>query len=176
LGFDLEELREHEWDAAFGNGGLGRLAACFLDSLASLGMPGFGYGIHYEYGLFKQEIDNGCQREKPDNWLADWTPWEIERDDEACIIPVYVRIEHARDRSGNYNPMWLDWKVIIGVPVDMPIVGYGGRTVNTLRLYRARSSNEFDMQIFNESDYFRAMEQKIASDTVSKVLYPTDTF
>lgn len=176
LGFDLEELREHEWDAALGNGGLGRLAACFLDSLASLGMPGFGYGIHYEYGLFKQEIDNGCQREKPDNWLADWTPWEIERDDEACIIPVYGRIEHARDRSGNYNPMWLDWKVIIGVPVDMPIVGYGGRTVNTLRLYRARSSNEFDMQIFNEGDYFRALEQKIASETVSKVLYPADTF
>ena len=98
LGFDLEELREHERDAALGNGGLGRLAACFLDSLASLGMPGFGYGINYEYGLFKQEIDNGYQRERPDNWLAEWTPWEIERADESCIVPVYGRIEHARDR------------------------------------------------------------------------------
>jgi glycogen phosphorylase len=176
LGFDLEELREEEWDAALGNGGLGRLAACFLDSLASLGMPGFGYGINYEYGLFKQEIDNGYQREKPDNWLAQWTPWQIERSDEACIVPVYGRIEHARDRSGGYNPMWLDWQVIIGVPLDMPIVGYGGRTVNYLRLYSARPSTEFDMQIFNEGDYFKAVAQKIASETVSKVLYPADTF
>ena len=176
LGFDLDELREHELDAPLGNGGLGRLAACFLDSLASLDMPGFGYGIHYEYGLFKQEIDNGFQREQPDGWLTEWTPWEIERDDEACIIPVYGRIEHASDRSGGYNPMWLDWKVIIGVPVDMPIVGYGGRTVNYLRLYSARSSNDFDMQIFNEGDYFRALEQKIESEKISKILYPSDTF
>ena len=116
LGLIFEELREGEWDAALGNGGLGRLAACFLDSLATLGMPGFGYGINYEYGLFKQEIDNGYQREKPDNWLAQWSPWQIERADEACIVPVYGRIEHERDRFGGYNPMWLDWKVIIGVP------------------------------------------------------------
>lgn len=176
LGFDLEEVREEERDAALGNGGLGRLAACFLDSLATLGMPGFGYGINYEYGLFKQEIDNGYQREKPDNWLAEWTPWEIERSEEACIIPVYGRIEHARDRLGNYNPMWLDWKVLIGVPFDMPIAGFGGKTVNYLRLYSARPSTEFDIQIFNEGDYFRAVEQKIASETVSKVLYPADTF
>jgi glycogen phosphorylase len=176
LGFDLEELREGEWDAALGNGGLGRLAACFLDSLATLGMPGFGYGINYEYGLFKQEIDNGYQREKPDNWLAQWSPWQIERADEACIVPVYGRIEHERDRLGGYNPMWLDWKVIIGVPMDMPIVGYGGKTVNYLRLYSARPSTEFDMQIFNDGDYFKAVEQKIASETVSKVLYPADSF
>ncbi len=176
LGFDLEELRDQEKDAALGNGGLGRLAACFLDSLATLDMPGFGYGINYEYGLFKQEIDNGYQREKPDSWLADWYPWKIERADETCIVPVYGRIEHARDRLGNYNPMWLEWKVIVGVPADMPIVGYGGRTVNYLRLYSARSSTDFDMQIFNEGDYFRALEQKISSETVSKVLYPADTF
>jgi len=175
LGFDLEELREHEWDAALGNGGLGRLAACFLDSLASLDMPGFGYGINYEFGLFKQEIDNGYQREKPDSWLAELMPWEIGRADEACIIPVYGRIEHDRDRLGNYNPMWLDWKVIVGVPVDMPIVGYGGRTVNYLRLYSARSSTEFDIHIFNEGDYFRALDQKIESEKISKILYPSDT-
>jgi starch phosphorylase len=134
---ELQEAEDSEADAALGNGGLGRLAACFLDSLATLDMPGYGYGINYEYGLFKQEIDDGYQKEKPDNWLAYGTPWEIERPDEACLVPVYGRIEHALDRSGQYNPMWMDWKVLIGVPHDMPIVGYGGRTVNFLRLYSA---------------------------------------
>jgi starch phosphorylase len=153
---------------------LGRLAACFLDSLATLGMPGYGYGINYEYGLFKQEIDNGYQREKPDNWLAEGTPWQIARPDEACLVPIYGRIEHGVDRRGGYNPMWMDWKVLIGVPYDMLIAGYGGRTVNRLRLYAARSSRDFDMQIFNDGDYFKAVEQKIASETISKALYPSD--
>ncbi len=174
LGADLEEVEESEADAALGNGGLGRLAACFLDSLATLGMPGYGYGINYEYGLFKQEIDNGYQREKPDNWLAQGTPWQIARPDEACLVPVYGRIEHGVDRQGGYNPMWMDWKVLIGIPYDMLIPGYGGRTVNFLRLYSARSSHDFDMQIFNDGDYFKAVEQKIASETISKVLYPSD--
>jgi starch phosphorylase len=176
MGYDLEETRQCESDAALGNGGLGRLAACFLDSLATLDMPGFGYGINYEYGLFKQEINNGYQKEKPDNWLAGGTPWQIERPDEACVIPLYGRIEHAIDRQGNYNPMWLDWHVLIGVPHDMPVAGYGGRTVNYLRLYSARASHEFDMKIFNEGDYLRAVEQKMASETISKVLYPSDSF
>jgi starch phosphorylase len=175
MGVDLDELEESEDDAALGNGGLGRLAACFLDSLATLGMPGYGVGINYEYGLFKQEMDNGYQREKPDNWLAHGTPWEIERPDEAHIIPVYGRVEHSVDRDGQYNPMWLDWRVLIGVPYDMPIVGYGGETVNFLRLYSARSSRDFDIQIFNAGDYFRAVEQKMASETVSRVLYPLDS-
>jgi glycogen phosphorylase len=175
LGLDPRDIEESERDAALGNGGLGRLAACFLESLATLDMPGYGYGINYEYGLFRQEIDNGYQTEKPDNWLESGTPWEIERLDDACVIPVYGRIEHAVDRRGNYNPMWMDWKVLIGVPRDMPIVGYGGRTVNILRLYAARSSRDFDMQIFNEGDYIRAVEQKMASETVSRVLYPSDS-
>jgi len=175
LGVDLAMVEESERDAALGNGGLGRLAACFLDSLATLDMPGYGYGIHYEYGLFQQEISNGYQQERPDSWLASGTPWEIERIDEACLIPVYGRIEHALDRDGQYNPMWLDWKILIGVPHDMPIVGYGGRTVNYLRLYSARASAEFDMQIFNAGDYIKAVEQKIASETITKVLYPSDT-
>ncbi|MCC7431784.1 glycogen/starch/alpha-glucan phosphorylase [bacterium] len=175
-GYDLEEIREIERDAALGNGGLGRLAACFLDSLASLDLAGFGYGINYEYGLFKQEIDNGYQKEKPDNWLAEKTPWEIERPNETCLIPVYGKIVHAQDLDGNYNPMWMDWKVIIGVPHDMPIVGYGGKTVNYLRLYSARSSEDFDMQIFNSGDYLKAVEQKMSSETISKVLYPSDNF
>jgi starch phosphorylase len=174
LGADLEAVEESEADPALGNGGLGRLAACFLDSLASLGMPGYGYGIRYEYGLFKQEIDNGYQREKPDNWLTQGTPWEIARPEEACLVPVYGRIEHTVDRKGAYNPMWMDWKLLIGIPYDMLIPGYGGQTVNFLRLYSARASRDFDMQIFNDGDYFKAVEQKIASETISKVLYPSD--
>ncbi len=174
MGVDLEEVLEGECEAALGNGGLGRLAACFLDSLATMSMPGYGYGINYEYGLFKQDIDNGYQKEKPDNWLTHGSPWQIDRPDEACIVPLYGRVEHGIDRSGQYNPMWMDWKIIIGVPHDMPIVGFGGQTVNVLRLYSARSSAEFDMQIFNEGDYLKAVEQQIASETISKVLYPSD--
>jgi glycogen phosphorylase len=175
LGVDLEEVRETEPDAALGNGGLGRLAACFLDSLATLGMPGFGYGINYEYGLFKQEIDNGYQKEKPDHWRAHGSPWLIERPDEACIIPVYGRIEHVPNGDEKYHPAWTDWKVMIGVPADMPIVGYGGRTINYLRLYSAVSDEEFDMQIFNQGDYIKAVEANVAAERVSKVLYPSDS-
>ncbi|MBN1824826.1 MAG: glycogen/starch/alpha-glucan phosphorylase [Candidatus Eisenbacteria bacterium] len=175
MGVDLEEVREGENDAALGNGGLGRLAACFLDSLATLDMPGFGYGINYEYGLFRQQIANGQQRERPDQWRSFGTPWLIERPDQACIVPAYGRLEHTSDREGGYNPMWMDWSILIGVPYDMPIVGYGGRTVNTLRLYSARSSHEFDMGIFNGGDYLRAVERKVASETISKVLYPSDS-
>lgn len=175
MGIELDDVLEGESEAALGNGGLGRLAACFLDSLATMGMPGYGYGINYEYGLFKQAIDSGYQKEKPDNWMAHGNPWQIERPDEACIVPVYGRVEHGIDRAGGYNPMWMDWKIIIGVPHDMPIVGHGGNTVNVLRLYSARSSEEFDVQIFNEGDYLKAVEQQIASETISKVLYPADS-
>ncbi len=174
IGVDLGLVEESERDAALGNGGLGRLAACFLDSLATLDIPAAGYGINYDYGLFRQEIDNGDQRERPDNWRALPTPWEIERPEEACLVPVYGRIEHGVDRRGQYNPMWLDWRLLIGVPHDFPIVGYGGRTVNLLRLFSARASHDFDMQIFNAGDYVKAVEQKIASETVSKILYPSD--
>ncbi len=172
-GTDIEEVREHEPDAALGNGGLGRLAACFLDSLATLEMPGFGYGINYEYGLFRQEIQQGYQIETPDNWLTHGTPWEIERPDEACLVPVYGRVE-MREEDGKLKPLWLDARPLIGVPHDFPIPGYGGRTVNALRLYSARTSHEFDMGVFNDGDYQRAVEQKIASETISKVLYPSD--
>jgi starch phosphorylase len=174
LGIDLHDVVEQEADAALGNGGLGRLAACFLDSLATLGLPGFGYGIYYEFGLFKQEIKNGSQVEKPDTWRTYSTPWEIERPQDAVLVPLYGHIEHGTDRHGNYNPMWLDWKVVVGVPHDLPIVGYGGQTVNYLRLYSARASQEFDMGIFNEGDYLHAVQQKVQSETISKVLYPTE--
>jgi starch phosphorylase len=176
LGVRLDEVEECEVDAALGNGGLGRLAACFLDSLATLDLPGFGYGINYEYGLFRQEIKNGRQVEKPDNWRTYHTPWEIEKPEDAVLVPLYGRIEHGTDRFGNYNPMWLDWKVVIGVPHDMPVVGHGGRTVNYLRLYTARASREVDMNIFNEGDYLRAVHEQVESETISKVLYPTASF
>jgi starch phosphorylase len=174
LGIDLDEVRASEADAALGNGGLGRLAAGFLDSLATLAMPGFGYGINYQYGLFRQDIVDGYQRELPDYWSGRSSPWLIERSDEACLVPIYGRIEHTVDRGGEYNPMWLDWQLVVGVPYDMPIVGYGGRTVNYLRLFSARASHEFDIQIFNDGDYFKAVEQKINSENISKVLYPSD--
>ncbi len=174
LGGDLMSIENTEPDAALGNGGLGRLAACFLDSLATLGMPGFGYGINYEYGLFRQEIENGYQREMPDNWLAQGSPWQIPRPGETCIVPIYGHIEEAVDRHGVYNPMWMGWRVIVGFAWDMLVPGYGGRAVHPLRLYSARASREFDMQIFNDGDYFRAVEQKIQSEIISKVLYPSD--
>ena len=175
MGFDLEDILEEEPDAALGNGGLGRLAACFLDSLATLGMPGYGYGINYEFGLFKQEIEDGSQKERPDNWLSNGSPWEIDRPDEACIVPLRGNVVHAVDREGEYNPMWMDWNVMIGVPHDIPVAGYGNRTTNVLRLFSARASSEFDTRIFNEGDYIRAVEQKITSEAVSKILYPSDS-
>jgi len=176
FGFSLEEVLSTEPDAGLGNGGLGRLAACYLESLATQGFAGFGYGINYEFGLFQQEIHDGYQQEKPDQWLKEPSPWEIPQMDEACLIPVGGRVEHEQDNAGGYNPMWVDWKMIIGVPYDIPIAGYGGKTVNRLRLYSARASDDFDMRVFNEGDYFRAVQQKIASETISKVLYPSDSF
>src|SRR6185312_15574506 len=175
LGLRLPDVLEVEPDAALGNGGLGRLAACFLDSLASLHMPGYGYGINYEYGLFRQEIESGRQKEMPDFWASQHSPWLIEHLDQALVIPVYGRIEHGKDRDGNYNPMWLDWQVLIGVPHDVPIVGKDGGTINILRLFSARASDDFDIQIFNDGDYLRAVEHKMRSETISKVLYPSDS-
>ena len=175
IGVSLSDIIETESDAALGNGGLGRLAACFLDSIATLGMPGFGYGINYEFGIFKQKIVNGYQVEQPDHWLREGSPWLIEKTHEVCIVPLYGRVEIEKDDNGNYRPFWKDWKFLYGVPYDMPIVGYGAKTVNYLRLYSARASNEFDMNIFNTGDYLKAVEQKMKSEVVSKVLYPSDT-
>lgn len=173
-GVELNDIANTEPDAALGNGGLGRLAACFLDSMATLGVPGFGYGINYEYGLFRQQIRHGYQVEMPDHWRMEDSPWQVEISKDALFIPVYGRVEDGVDRDGNYNPMWMDWRLLIGVPYDMPVVGYGAKTVNHLRLYTARASDEFDIQIFNQGDYIRAVEQKIESEKVSKVLYPSD--
>jgi starch phosphorylase len=175
MGAELGEVEDAEVDAALGNGGLGRLAACYLDSLAALGLPGFGYGINYEYGLFKQDIRNGEQVEQADNWRMFDSPWEIQCPQDTVLVPVHGRVEDGQDRFGNYNPMWLDWRVVLGVPHDIPIVGYGGRTVNYLRLYSARAWHEVDMGIFNEGDYVHAVQQKVMSETISKVLYPSES-
>jgi starch phosphorylase len=175
LGVNLEELEQLEPDAALGNGGLGRLAACFLDSLASLDYPGFGYGINYEFGLFRQSFVNGYQHERPDHWLqSGGSPWLIERPDEAVEIPVYGWIAHRNDARGAYTPQWVEYKVLTGVPHDMPIVGYGGKTVNVLRLYSASASDDFDIEIFNAGDYIKAVQHKISTEAISKILYPSD--
>jgi starch phosphorylase len=174
LGADLEELAALEPDAALGNGGLGRLAACFLDSMATLDLPGFGYGINYEFGLFRQTFVNGQQIEQPDQWLEQPSPWLIERNDEAVLVPVYGTIAHTHDRTGAYSPSWVGYRVIVGVPHDMPVVGYGGQTVNVLRLFSARASHQFDIGIFNSGDYIRAVQQKINTEAISKILYPSD--
>ena len=175
LGVSLDEVLDSESDAGLGNGGLGRLAACFLESLATLGMPGYGYGIDYEYGLFKQEIVGGFQREKPDRWKANGTPFEIEHPEEAISIPMYGRMDSQRDAGGNLKQNWINYKIVVGVPADMPIVGYLGQTVNWLRLFTARASEDFDIEIFNRGDYIHAVEQKIASENISRVLYPSDS-
>jgi glycogen phosphorylase len=174
FGYSLDQLIDSEPDAALGNGGLGRLAACFLESLASLNMPGFGYGLNYEFGLFRQKIHNGFQKEEPDYWRSEESPWIIPHPDQICYVPIYGYIDHEHDRKGSYNPMWLDWKLLIGVPHDIPVAGYGGQTVNYLRLYSARASAHFNMDIFNNGDYLRAVGEKIDSEKVSKVLYPSD--
>ena len=174
-GVDLDQVLQVEPDAGLGNGGLGRLAACFLESLATLGMPGFGYGIDYEYGMFKQEIIGGHQREKPDLWKSEGTPFYVERPQESCAVPLYGRLEHTRDSEGNRKLRWVDCKIVVGVPNDMPVAGFAGQTVNYLRLFTARSSQDFDIEIFNRGDYIRAVEQKIASENISRVLYPSDS-
>ena len=175
LGTDLEEIAAEEPDAALGNGGLGRLAACFLDSLATMDMPGFGYGINYEFGLFRQTFVNGFQHEKPDHWLdSGGSPWLIERTDDIVRVPVYGSIAHT-NVGGVYQPAWVEYKEIIGVPHDMPIVGYGGETANVLRLFSARSSDDFDIGIFNAGDYISAVQHKINTEAITKILYPSDS-
>ena len=174
LGWELDELVEEEHDPALGNGGLGRLAACFLDSLATMHMPGFGYGINYDYGLFKQKIENGYQIEEPDYWPNRSSPWLVGRSDK-YVIPIYGKIVDTKDKHGSYNPMWADWTLIFGRAHDVLVAGYGGKTVNWLRLFSAWASEKFDIQIFNDGDYFKAVEEKIKSEKISKILYPSDS-
>ncbi len=173
-GVDIDGLLEVEPDAGLGNGGLGRLAACFLDSMATLGLPGFGYGIRYEFGIFSQDIVNGYQVERADEWLKFGNPWEIVRPEKIVPVRFYGEIEHHQASDGRRVARWVGGKTVLGVPYDTPIAGYGARTVNTLRLWQARASAEFDFQLFNDGDYERSVVEKNDSEVISKVLYPND--
>jgi glycogen phosphorylase len=174
LGYDLEALQEQEWDAGLGNGGLGRLAACILDSAATLGLPFYGYGIRYDFGIFQQRIIDGAQVEFPDNWLRYGNPWEIPRPDALFPVRFYGRVEHVSDGSGGFRVRWADAQEVWAMAYDTPVLGYGNDTVNTLRLWSAKSSREFDLQRFNAGEYVRAVEDKTQSENISKVLYPPD--
>jgi len=174
LGLDYNELRGEEYDMGLGNGGLGRLAACFLDSLATLDYPAIGYGIHYEFGLFRQEFNNGHQIELPDDWMRYGTPWEIVRPEYTQTVHLYGHVENIFDDKGNYVPHWVDTQKIIGIPYDIPIPGYGTNTVNFLRLWESRPSEKINLEAFNRGGYSEALSEKTRSETVSKVLYPND--
>ena len=174
LGYEMEEIRELEEEAGLGNGGLGRLAACFLDSMATLGLPGYGYGIRYDYGMFHQCIRDGYQVEEAYDWLRLGNPWEIPRPEHTFRIPFYGRVETCADAHGRTRYQWVDTQDILALPYDMPVPGYDTDTVNTLRLFSARSTCEFDLDHFFHGDYLRAGEDKLRAESISKVLYPKD--
>lgn len=174
LKLELEELRDLEWDAGLGNGGLGRLAACFLDSMATLDIPAYGYGIRYEYGIFFQQIKNGHQVETPDNWLRYGNPWEISRPEYLYPINFYGRVEQYQDAKGDIRSRWVDTSNVMAMAYDTPIPGFGTETINTLRLWGAKSTRGFELNYFNHGDYIRAVEDKNTSENISRVLYPND--
>jgi len=174
LGYKLEALEEEEFDAGLGNGGLGRLAACFLDSMATLELPAYGYGIRYEYGIFFQHIKDGFQIETPDNWLRYGNPWEIERPEYLYPVHFYGRVHSYIDDKGRLRFEWVDTQEVMAMAYDTPIPGYRNNTVNNMRLWAAKSTREFDLDYFNHGDYERAVSDKAHTETISKVLYPND--
>jgi starch phosphorylase len=176
MGIDLNELVEKEPDAGLGNGGLGRLAACILESMATLGLPGYGYGIRYEFGIFEQVIRNGYQVERADEWLRFGNPWEIERPEYTVPVRFGGRTEHIPDGRGGFRALWTGGEQLLGVPYDTPVAGFRRTTVNTLRLWAARAFEEFDFSLFNAGDYVHAVQAKNATEVISKVLYPNDNF
>ncbi|CAA7624042.1 glycogen phosphorylase [Magnetospirillum sp. LM-5] len=174
LGLDFDEVVGWEVEAALGNGGLGRLAACLLDSMAALNIAGFGYGIRYDYGMFTQHVEHGWQVESPENWLRYGNPWEFAR--PGVIYPVRFggRVIHYKDVMGHTRAQWMDAEEVMAMAYDVPIPGHGGRTVNNLRLWSAKSTREFDLKYFNAGNYIEAVRDKNESETLSKVLYPSD--
>lgn len=174
LGLDLGELVEHEEEPGLGNGGLGRLASCFMDSLATLGVPAIGYGLRYEYGIFDQEIRDGWQVEITDKWLRLGNPWEMPRPELSMEVKIGGRTEQFHDGQGRLRVRWFPAGVVKGVPHDTPILGYGINSCNTLRLWKAEAVESFDFQDFNVGNYYAAVEAKMKSETITKVLYPND--
>jgi len=175
LGLNWDELLEEEVDAGLGNGGLGRLAACFLDSLATLQFPAIGYGLRYDYGIFRQRIVNGNQAEDPDDWLSAGNPWEMVRPNYSVTVAFGGHVETI-GQNGRTSYRWIKESEVIGIPYDMPIVGYGGACVNILRLWSARASQSFVFDDFNQGDYAAAVEAKTRAENLTKVLYPNDHF
>jgi starch phosphorylase len=173
-GLDLEEVLEQEAEPGLGNGGLGRLAACYLNSLATLEIPAIGYGIRYEFGIFEQEIHNGWQVEQPDKWLSFGNPWEMARPDYQVAVKLGGYTEAYTDPEGCYQVRWVPARTVVGVPYDILVPGYQTNTVNTLRLWKAEASEAFDLQSFNSGDYMQAVADKMISENISKVLYPND--
>lgn len=174
MGYDLEELYEQESDAALGNGGLGRLAACFLDSLATLEIPAWGYGIRYDYGIFKQTIKDGYQVEIPDFWLSHGNPWEIERQDVTYEIRFYGNIEKYSE-FGTERAKWENCQRVIAMAYDTPIPGFNTYNTNNLRLWRSRPCTLFDFYKFNESDFQGAIHERQDAEYITSVLYPNDS-
>jgi glycogen phosphorylase len=175
LGLDLDALAEVEVEPGLGNGGLGRLAACFLDSLATLAIPSVGYGIRYEFGIFRQRIEDGWQVEQPDEWLSRGVPWEFQQFDLRVEVGFGGHTEWIADEQGRPRARWVPQRTIIGVPYNYLVPGYRNGTVNTLRLWSALATESFDLQVFNAGDYTRAVEDKVRSENLTKVLYPDDT-
>jgi starch phosphorylase len=175
LGMDIEETFGEEHDAGLGNGGLGRLAACFMDSCATLQLPVTGYGIRYEYGMFRQLIENGHQVEEPDHWLRNGNIWEIERPEYTQRVHFDGRVEHVRDEAGVLRKRWVDTHDVLAVPFDMPIPGYRNGTVNTLRLWKSAATDEFDLGEFNAGSYTESVAAKNAAENITMVLYPNDS-
>ncbi|MBF0518893.1 MAG: glycogen/starch/alpha-glucan phosphorylase, partial [Nitrospirae bacterium] len=174
IGYDIEEIKTYEWDPGLGNGGLGRLAACFMDSLASLEIPSYGYGIRYEYGIFFQRIRNGYQLETPDNWLRYGNPWEIERPEYLYVVKFYGNVRNYIDGAGKLHHEWVNTQDVVSVAYDTPIPGYKNNTVLNMRLWSAKSTREFELGYFQHGDYESAVGDKVQTETISKVLYPND--
>ena len=174
-GIDLDKVTELEFDAALGNGGLGRLAACFLDSMATIGLPGYGMGIRYEYGMFNQKIEDGWQVEHPDNWLRYGNPWEFSRPEVLYPVKFRGHVVQYCDEGGTPHHHWIDTEDVMAMAYDTPVPGYGLNTVNNMRLWSAKASRDFDLKYFNEGNYIKAVEDKNESENLSKVLYPDDT-
>ncbi|MCD6390375.1 MAG: glycogen/starch/alpha-glucan phosphorylase [Desulfobulbaceae bacterium] len=173
-GLDLQEILDHEEEPGLGNGGLGRLAACYMDSLSSLQLPAIGYGIRYEYGMFDQEIVDGWQKELSDRWLHPGNPWEIKKSDMACDVGFGGHTEVYHGERGNRRMRWIPGRLITGIPYDTPVPGYKVNNVNLLRLWSAEAHTSFDFEDFNVGDYYGSVEDKISAETITKVLYPND--